>query len=295
MARAFGKIILAGEHAVVYGYPAIASTLNLEVRVSVKQSIPPGLVFVNPKIDPEHKSTALFEQILPKLAQLFGDRISGLEFQIESDLPGGCGLGSSAALSVALIRSVLDFLKEFRSASEIAVMALELEKIFHGNPSGVDHTVIASEGLIWFQRGSSEKIIPKRPLNFVVTIASPHAGTLAAVQAVRRRYEENQAQVIGLFEEISKLTISMRVAIEQGDLSEVGQLMTQNHEILKKLGVSTPELDALCELAMRQGALGAKLTGAGGGGCVIALVEDQSLFIGKRAGSLLCILPASVG
>lgn len=275
MAKAFGKIILAGEHAVVYGCPAIATTLNLEVRVLARISEKSGLFFVNPKIDPEHKSDDLFDQILPKLTQVFGKVVSQLEFQVDSDLPGGCGLGSSAALSVALIRAVLDFLGESRDSKRIAAMALELEKIFHGNPSGVDHTVIAQEGLIWFQRGFSVPIITPKKLNFVTAIASPHAGTLAAVQAVRRRYEADLMQTTRLFEQIAELTCAMRIQIEQGDLFKMGQLMTQNQILLQELGVSTSELDFLCDLAKQNGAFGAKLTGAGGGGCVIALVEDQ--------------------
>ena len=279
MAKAFGKIILAGEHAVVYGYPAIASTLNLEVRVWVQLGQRPGLTFVNPKIDPQHKSAALFDQILPRLTQIFGPIVKKMEFLIDSDLPGGCGLGSSAALSVALIRAVLDFQKEYRDSKQIADMALELEKIFHGNPSGVDHTVIAQEGLIWFQKGQSEPIRAARKLNFVTVIASPHAGTLAAVQAVRRRYESDTTETTMLFEEISQLTHAMRTEIKRGDLSEIGLLMIQNQSLLRNLGVSTPELEFLCDLAQHNGALGAKLTGAGGGGCVIALVEDQGLYL----------------
>lgn len=273
MSRALGKIILAGEHAVVYGYPAIATTINMEVRIIAKQSQTPGLVFLNPKIDPEHKSAFLFVEVLPKLKQLLGQRVGELEFRIDSDIPGGCGLGSSAALSVGLIRAILDFFGESKSIAQIVDIALELEKIFHGNPSGVDHTVIAQESLIWFQRGNFEKIIPKKPLNFKILMGSPHAGTLAAVQAVRKRYEEDPVEMTQIFEAISELTFKMRTAIEQGDLSEVGRLMTQNHILLKQLGVSTSELDTLCEKALKQGALGAKLTGAGGGGCVIALVK----------------------
>ncbi|MEI6805068.1 MAG: mevalonate kinase [Myxococcaceae bacterium] len=274
MTRAFGKIILAGEHAVVYGYPAIAMTIDLEVRIIARLSSRPGLNFARPKIDPEHKSASLFVEVLPKLIELLGSRIKQLEFQIDSDIPGGCGLGSSAALSVGLIRAALDFFDESRSAQEIARMALELEKIFHGNPSGVDHTVIAEEGLIWFERGKAQKIISQKPLNLSIKMASPHAGTLAAVQAVRRRYEQDKAGTTQIFEAISELTYSMRRAIEQGELPEVGRLMTQNHELLNKLGVSTNELDLLCADALEQGALGAKLTGAGGGGCIIALYEN---------------------
>lgn len=271
MARALGKIILAGEHAVVYGYPAIAMAIDLEVRISAKLSDKPGLVFLNPKIDSEHKSASLFVEVLPKLIQLLGPRVAQLEFLIDSDIPGGCGLGSSAALSVGLIRAVLEFLGEPATSAQIADMALELEKIFHGNPSGVDHTVIAQESLIWFQKGRFEPIVAKQPLKFKISMASPHAGTLAAVQAVRRRYEQNASQVTALFEQISGLTFAMRAAIEQGELVQVGKLMNQNHELLRRLGVSTPELDALCAQAIEQGALGAKLTGAGGGGCIIAL------------------------
>lgn len=274
MAQARAKIILAGEHAVVYGHPAIAQPIDLEVRIHAIKSLEPGLVFLNPKMDPQHKSDSLFAQVQPKLVSLFGDRVEKLVFEIDSDIPGGCGLGSSAALSVGLIRAALEHFGESGSPEEIALMALELEKIFHGNPSGVDHTVIAHEDLIWFQNGQVEKINAYRPLKFSIMMASPHAGTRAVVEAVRQRRLQDEVAVNKIFSGISEIVFSMRSQIEQGNLREMGLLMNRNQRLLKQLGVSTPELDQLCEQAIQNGALGAKLTGAGGGGCVIALFAE---------------------
>ncbi|MES2503245.1 MAG: mevalonate kinase [Myxococcota bacterium] len=271
MANAFGKIILAGEHAVVYGYPAIAQTINKEVSVRASQSFGKKATFhfLQPALS---SGGEIFDQVLARLTVLLGDRVQKLSFDIESNVPGGCGLGSSAALSVALIRSVLDFYEETRTSGEVAAMAMDLEKIFHGNPSGVDHTTIAHEGLIWFQKGKLEPVLSAKPLKFEILMGSPHRGTLKAVQSVRDFYEAEPMRVRSIFEEIEALTYAMRKAIKIGDLKQVGLLMNQNHALLKSLGVSTPELDALCEQARQKGALGAKLTGAGGGGCVIALV-----------------------
>ncbi len=273
MARALGKIILAGEHSVVYGYPAIASTIPRFVSVEACKSDTPGFQF------PPLWQSGVGGILIERLAQMLGPRILQLQFNIKSEIPGGCGLGSSAALSVGLIRAILDHFGETQTPVEIAKMALELEKIFHGNPSGVDHTVIAKEGMIWFQKGQAERISCPARLPIVVAVSRPHGGTLKAVQAVKQLLESDRVSVTRIFEEIGQLTHHMRTAIEEGELSTIGRLMNENHQLLGRLGVSTSELDRLCEIANSNGAFGAKLTGAGGGGCVIALCHSNNQLV----------------
>ena len=274
MARALGKIILAGEHAVVYGYPAIALTIPRSVTVDAWESKTPGFN------SPLPLGEAQVEGILRRLKGMLGPRVARLQFSVKSEVPGGCGLGSSAALSVGLIRAILEHFGETRSAPEVADMALQLEKIFHGNPSGVDHTVIAKEGMIWFQKCVAERIVCPVKLSIVVAVSRPHGGTLQAVEAVRKRYDAETGSVSRIFDAIGTLTHEMRSAIECGDLSLTGRLMNRNHELLCDLGVSTPELNHLCELSNSNGAFGTKLTGAGGGGCIVALCPRIDELIG---------------
>ncbi len=273
MARAHGKIILAGEHAVVYGYPAIASTIPQSVIVDACESENPGFNIPLPLGEGQG------EVILHRLEQMLGPRVARLQFTVKSEVPGGCGLGSSAALSVGLIRAILERFGETRTAPQVADMALQLEKIFHGNPSGVDHTAIAKEGMIWFQKGIAERIACPVKLSIVVAVSRPHGGTLQAVEAVRKRYDAETAAISCIFDAIGTLTHEMRSAIECGDVPAVGQLMNLNHDLLCQLGVSTSELNHLCEIANSNGALGAKLTGAGGGGCVIALSHHDNQLV----------------
>ncbi|MBH1989411.1 MAG: mevalonate kinase [Myxococcaceae bacterium] len=271
MAKACGKIILSGEHGVVYGYPAIAQCIDRSVFVKVIPRGEPGLYFEPPNVKLRTLNSELFKQIAPKLVELFGPEISHLCFQVQSDIPPGSGLGSSAALSVALVRAIFEHNHEVLSQSDTVQYALELEKIFHGNPSGVDHTTIAAQSLIWFHQGRFENIRCLNPLHFRISTTATQAGTRALITAVRRNFEKNPRHIQTLFENIACITFQMRDAIESNDRSAVGALMTKNHFLLQDLGVSTPELDRLCESAKQEGALGAKLTGAGGGGSVIAL------------------------
>ncbi len=285
-----GKIILSGEHAVVYDCPAIAATLDRGVRIAVQsrklhQKGPvlkaSGLGFsglVRP--DPDGEGPEVLRRALAKLIELYGDRICDLELMADSAIPAGRGLGSSAALSVAMVRGLHRFFEESVSTELVAELALALEKIFHGNPSGIDHTVISQGGLIWYKKESScyivEKIIPKRAMHFAVGLTGPHGGTLQAVQALRSRASRHEGLYQYIFTGISQIATEMRVAISEGKLAAVGELMNLNQGYLNALLVSTPELEKLCTLAREKGALGAKLTGAGGGGAVIALVDDDA-------------------
>lgn len=285
-----GKIILAGEHAVVYGHPAISLAIDRGVRIKVQERAKDdrsgpvlratGLGFVGsvrPGIDGE--GPQVLRQALDKLVELLGERIRDLEFIADSAIPGGRGLGSSAALSVAMVRGAKQYFGESLSKTEESALALELERIFHGSPSGIDHTVVSHGGLICYRRKEQipniESIHLTRPLSFAIGIAGPHGGTLKVVEALSLRARRHPERFQHIFEGIANLVGEMKTSLEKGQLAAVGELMNVNQGYLNALSVSTPDLEKLCTIARDQGALGAKLTGAGGGGAVIALVEDD--------------------
>lgn len=301
-----GKIILAGEHAVVYGHPAISLAIDRGVRIKVQErtdkttKVPgptlkaTGLGFVGKVIPgPDGEGPQILRQALEKLVELLGERVRELEFSVDSAIPGGRGLGSSAALSVAMVRGVKQYFAEPLSKPEERRLALELERIFHGSPSGIDHTVISQGGLIFYRRANDaatvEPINLPRSLSFAVGIAGPHGGTAKVVEALSQRARLHPERFQHIFEGISNLVGEMKSSLEQGRLSAVGELMNVNQGYLNALSVSTPELETLCSIARERGALGAKLTGAGGGGAVIALVEEDAQEVAqafKNAGFL---------
>lgn len=290
-----GKIILAGEHAVVYGHPAIALAIDRGVRIKVQEKTTTGdgpilrasgLGFtgvVRPGLDGE--GPQVLRQALDKLVALLGDGVRSLEFVAESAIPAGRGLGSSAALSVAMIRGAKQYYGEVLSKQEEGRLALELERIFHGSPSGIDHTVISHGGLVCFRREATaphvEAIDLPRPLSIAIGIAGPHGGTLKVVEALSQRAKRHPERFQHIFEGIANLVVEMKSSLEKGQYAAVGELMNVNQGYLNALSVSTPELEQLCSIAREKGALGAKLTGAGGGGAVIALVEDDASGVAK--------------
>ncbi|MDA0712694.1 MAG: mevalonate kinase [bacterium] len=288
-----GKIILAGEHAVVYGCPAIAATLDRGVRIAItertaKQNGPilkaSGLGFSGPvKLDPNGEGPEVLRKALARIVELYGARVCNLELVADSSIPAGRGLGSSAALSVAIIRGLNRFFEETVSTIVEAELAAELEKVFHGTPSGIDHTVISQGGLIWYQKVAAKisvcKLSVNRPMHFVIGLTGAHGGTFQAVQALQLRAKRHQELYQHIFSGITKIVESMKTAIVEGKLAAVGELMNLNQGYLNALGVSTPEIENLCFIARDKGALGAKLTGAGGGGAVIALVDDDPKII----------------
>jgi len=291
-----GKIILAGEHAVVYGHPAIALTIDRGVRIKVQEATQTlgrgptlrasGLGFsglARPGLDGE--GPQVLRQALDKLVELLGDRVRDLEFVAESAIPAGRGLGSSAALSVAMIRGIKQYFGEPVSKQEETKLAFELERLFHGSPSGIDHTVISHGGLISFQRSDKgplvEPIPLSRPLFVAVGIAGPHGGTLKVVEALSLRSKRHPDCFAHIFQGIDNLVKEMKSCLLNSQYAAVGELMNVNQGYLNALSVSTPELEKLCAIARENGALGAKLTGAGGGGAVIALVEEDAERVAK--------------
>jgi mevalonate kinase len=192
-------------------------------------------------------------------------------------IPAGAGLGASAAVGVALARAVSGLLAALRLPEPpIAGAALAWENVFHGNASGVDTAAAEHGGCLSFRRGEPPRaLLPGRPLDLIIALVEPGASTRHMVEGVAQRRTSEPARMNAILDGIAALASEAEHQIEQGNPAELGRLMTHNHELLVQLGVSTPRLDGAVHTALASGALGAKLTGAGGGGCAIALVEAE--------------------
>jgi mevalonate kinase len=280
-AHAVGKIILLGEHAVVYGSPAIAIGLTRGAEADVRRSTETSLSLGESVYVLRAESAAGSE---PPPARAFRALLAELEAPPLSAratlaIPAGAGLGASAALGVALARAVAALGYVAGSSTELAVerAALAWENVFHGNASGIDTAAAQRGGCLWFTRAEGASVLRVgRALDVVVAVVEPGASTRVMVEGIAERRRTDRSDTDSAMDAIKALVESARHAIDRGERAELGRLMTRNHELLARLGVSTQTLDDACQLALRAGALGAKLTGAGGGGCVIALVDEAT-------------------
>ena len=253
-----GKLILFGEHAVVYGHPAIAVALSKETEVILDPR--PGPTRLVDSWIQDERLDRLLEKALPA---------EGLAVRIRSEIPTGRGLGSSAALCVALIRARAALENREASLEEIHAEGFALEQVFHGTPSGIDHAVSARGGALYYRKECEPEVLDMPPLPAVI-LDSGKAGNTAKLvaQVARSRPRVTSAlNQLGEFADIARDNLS--------DMHLLGDLMIEAHALLKTIGVSTRELDELVALAMQHGALGAKLSGAGGGGVVVALVPED--------------------
>ena len=277
-ASASAKTILFGEHAVVYGEPAVAIPLK-HIRTFVEMK-PNQMEFrvISPKV----RLNSSYENLRPgsairKLLDLLVAELSLRELPrdtmyIKSRIPIASGLGSGAALSTAIIRAMFIRCGRDPEPETVNRLAFEIEKIYHGTPSGVDNTTIAYEQPICFTKG--EGFTPLQAdlshLHLLVVDTGIRSKTSEVVSDVRLHYEENKQAI----QEIGALVRQAAAALGTGSAAEIGRLMNENQRLLQAINVSCPELDTLIGRAISQGALGAKLTGAGRGGNFLVLARD---------------------
>lgn len=294
VASAPGKAILFGEHAVVYGLPAIAVPLSgirayatcsatVTPLTLISEDLPgPPLVYSSAAMDSDDPLALTVKLTLQHLsAGAMTGRVS-----LRSDLPMAGGLGSGAAISAALGRAIANLRGVCIRNSDLNSIVYEVERLHHGTPSGIDNTVVVYEIPLFYRKSQAiDRIEIADPLWLVLADTGIAAPTRAAVADVRALANHAPAKTAALFDRIGAIAREARDCLERGATARLGELMTANHRLLRALNVSSIELDQLVEAALDAGAYGAKLSGGGRGGHIIALVDELSA--GKVAQDLL--------
>lgn len=281
------KIILLGEHAVVYGKPSLA--VPMSALRAYAQIVPmprnSGLKITAVDLDNEEFVVDLnspkTDQPLVTAALLLlnslGSPLPDANIILHSDIPFASGMGSGAAITTALFRAIILLLGKSLPDNRLNDLVYEVEKTHHGTPSGVDNTVIVFEQPIYFVRGKPiERLNIPKPFTLLVADTGVAASTKLAVADVRVLYDRDEPMMVRALNSIADLVLLGRGAIESGDFVSLGAAMNENHKLLQKLTVSSPLLDQLVNVAQDSGAMGAKLSGGGRGGNMIALVSEEN-------------------
>ncbi len=288
---AYGKIILLGEHAVVYGRPAIALPIPLAVEAAVRKE-GDGINVLIPRWGIEQKvrpSAPGFAGIIATLMSQIGLASENMTIEVFPHIPRAMGLGGSSALAVAILRAADEAYGLQLSDGRINELAFECEKTAHGTPSGIDNTVATYGAPLLYQRQQDEaqqqarftNITLGQPLEIVIGVTGKESLTADTVARVRASWQQYPDRYESLFDQIGQLTSVGQSALQEGRLDELGELMNLCHGYLNALQLSTPELEELVHIARRHGAIGAKLTGGGGGGSMIALCPDATHSVQK--------------
>ncbi len=282
----YGKVILFGEHFVVHGVPGIVSATDAATDAEVKK-IFQGITIKDERKGSkgyaEEKKLQQIESIERMLKSMNMSTETAMNIWLGGDLPGFSGLGASAASSVAIARAIAQEFGLKFSDERINEIAYEAEKAYAGNPSGIDNTAATFGGLLWFKKNMAggpdtfEKISIQKPVEIIIASTGIVANTKAMVEGVAQRKKTNPQKYDPLFKQAETVALTGRKALLSFDLKKVGELMNENHNLLQEIGVSCKELDHLVDVARKQGALGAKLTGGGGGGCMTALTPGREL------------------
>ncbi len=282
----YGKVILFGEHFVVHGVPGIASAIDATNDAEVKKAqsgIEVKDVRKASKGYAEEKRLQQLESIERMLKAMNMPKNTAMTILLGGNLPGFSGLGASAASSVAIARAIAQEFDLTLTDEKINAVAYEAEKAYAGNPSGIDNTAATFGGLIWFKKNLAggpdfvELVNIKKPVEIVIGSTGKVANTKAMVEGVAERKKKNPQKYNPLFKRAEEIAHEGRKALESYNLKRVGELMNENHALLQGIEVSSKELDLLVGIAREQGALGTKLTGGGGGGCMTALTPGKPL------------------
>ena len=285
-----GKIILFGEHAVVYGEPAIATPVfstQAKAIVSARIQGKPGEIWIeapdislSTSIDQLEKNHPLRSAIQLVIGDKDLDQVPSCNIQVISEIPPSSGMGSSAAISISIIRAFSAFLGNRLNDEQVSNFAYEVEKIHHGTPSGIDNTVISYQKPVYYRKGNPFEFLEiAEEFSVLIAYSGMPGNTREAVEGVRERWQKEPDRYNQIFSRMGEISQEAKVIIETGNPDHLGSLMNENHELLQEIGVSTPELNQLVLEARNAGALGAKLSGGGLGGHIIALVKSNIDFI----------------
>ena len=260
--QAHSKIILIGEHAVVYGYPAISlPLLEVEVTCRVVPATTPWRLF-----EEDTLSMAVYASL-----EYLNITDAYIRCQIDSAIPEKRGMGSSAAISIAAIRAVFDYFEAELPRDVLEILVNRAEMIAHMNPSGLDaKTCLSDQPIRFIKNVGFEELAMDLSAYLVIADTGVYGHTREAIQVVESKGKE----ALPFLYALGELTQQAEEAIKARDAVMLGEILTKAHGNLKEIGVSSLEADALVETALQHGALGAKMSGGGLGGCIIALVAD---------------------
>ncbi len=276
---AHAKAILLGEHSVVYGHPAIAVPLHaLTVRATAESSDASWLdsaLYTGPLAKAPERLSPVVTAVRATLAA-FDASDTDLLLRVRGDIPIERGLGSSAAVAAATVSAVAGVLGAELDDRTHHDLIQAAERAAHGTPSGLDARGVRAEGPIWFASGEVAPIQARATLDLVIADSGRRGRTRQAVDAVRQRREDAPHPTDAMLAELGDLTRAAAAALQAGHPRDLGDAMNRAHDLLVLLGVSDPALDTLVTRARAGDALGAKLTGGGMGGCVLALARDRA-------------------
>ena len=277
---AHSKVILIGEHAVVHGQPAIAIPFPLIGAETIIEYVPGPI-----KLDssfyygPLHlapKSLRGIANLIEETLEYLNIPCEDLLIRINSTIPPGKGLGSSASVAISVIRSLFNYAGRECTREELLKFANIAETYAHGSPSGIDTLTITSDSPIWFEKNQPvEKIGVKEDLHFVVADSGQDADTRTSVQSVTNLLKKAPRKIQKKLDRIGQLTHEAKDALEKASKHFLGHMLNEAQKELEFLGVSDAVLNRLIRFARQEGALGAKLTGGGNGGCIIALAQNE--------------------
>jgi mevalonate kinase len=282
----FGKVILFNEHFVVYGLPAIASAIGARTTALVARRAGSGVELKDERPETPGYKAEKFDQQKESLDIML--KFTNIDTQhnhftvtLGGDLIAASGVGASAASCAAIARAFSDELGLGYSDEKVNEVAYEGEKGYHGTPSGIDNTAATYGGLIWYRREGSSQLMERmrlqKPVEIVMGNTGMTADTKVVVAGVRERKEKDPQKYDRIFKSADQLVRDARKQVEGFNLERLGAYMNEDHKLLQEIGVSCPELDMLVDLARANGALGAKLTGTGRGGYMVALTPGRDL------------------
>ena len=280
---AAGKVILLGEHAAVYDRHVLALPLESAVTVRIAETAA-GIRLLIPdwnieqQLDPDAPVRGGHAAVLSLIRRYFGVTERGFDIHVRSRIPLGAGLGFSAAFAVATIRAFDKIAGKGMSNVEVEKLAFQCEKISHGTPSGIDNNIATFGQPVLFSKGTRSRTKPITltevpPL--VIASSGIRGNTVEQVAGVRGRFDKNRELYTTIFDEIDEISIAGAVALRNCDYEPLGSMMNVCQGFLNAIEVSTPELETMIAIARKNGAIGAKLTGAGGGGSIVALCPDK--------------------
>lgn len=285
---AIGKIILIGEHSVVYGQPAIAipfpsAKIQTTIVKSDNETLLDTFSYQGPLKDAPSTLLGL-TSVIKEVLKSFNKDLNYFDIKIDSTIPSERGMGSSAAVASSTIRALYSFFNRELDVATLTKVVDFSERIVHGNPSGIDTAIVVNEKSLYFIKGEPLEQFDASIDGYLVVADTGEKGmTKFAVSKVKKFIDDNPHKGTDIINLLGKLTMEARVVIKENNNVALGEIMNKSQNLLNELGVSNETIDRLVKVSLDNKALGSKLTGGGLGGCIITLCanKEEALNISK--------------